>query len=140
MTFPINFENQPLKVFAVTILLIVGEVEHTCKPLTQRCKSHGGWEVHPQSTCTLVNLKRLALLLRLRRILKHPSHGHLSRPSLVMHNNPEIILPEDVAAEFAALDELKRTGGQNISGVEVLKGNILASLIASLNNTISYSR
>ncbi|KAG1801253.1 uncharacterized protein BJ212DRAFT_1399201 [Suillus subaureus] len=37
---------------------------------------------------------------------------------------PESILPDDITAEFAALEELKRTEGvQNINGVEVLEGN-----------------
>ncbi|KAG1813904.1 uncharacterized protein BJ212DRAFT_1364402 [Suillus subaureus] len=37
---------------------------------------------------------------------------------------PESILPDDITAEFAALEELKRTEElQNIKGVEVLEGN-----------------
>ncbi|KAG1840369.1 hypothetical protein DFJ58DRAFT_845374 [Suillus subalutaceus] len=76
------------------------------------------------------------LLSRLHRILKHhdPSHGHLrSRPSLVMQmvfllvqnlQIAESISPDDIATEFAALKELKRTEeDESFDKVEVLEGN-----------------
>ncbi|KAG1867257.1 hypothetical protein DFJ58DRAFT_723932 [Suillus subalutaceus] len=78
-------------------------------------------------TCTL--LKRLALLLRLHRTLKHPSRRHLhSRPNFAMQIDllagPENISPDDIAAEFAALKELKMIEEvHNVNKVELLEGN-----------------
>jgi hypothetical protein len=73
-------------------------------------------------TCTLA--KRLALTLKLQKILKHTSHGHLHCPRNLV-TKMIFLRVHDIATEFVALEELKRTEeNENINEVEVLEGKV----------------
>ncbi|KAG1847163.1 hypothetical protein DFJ58DRAFT_891850, partial [Suillus subalutaceus] len=104
----------------------------SCKPSTpQRCESRGGWEAHLPSTCSLCALmKRLALLSRLHvqdleaSFAWAPPLSTEPRDADDLLAGPESISPDDIAAEFAALEELKKTEEvHNVNEVEVLEGN-----------------
>ncbi|KAG1849503.1 hypothetical protein F4604DRAFT_1810722, partial [Suillus subluteus] len=107
------------------------EVERTFSDLgtTQSARRRGDWEAHPPSTCSLHTREEVGIAVETAQDLEASfawapplsSEPHDANDLLA---GPESISPDDIAAEFAALEELKRTEEvHNVNEVEVLEGN-----------------